>query len=457
MKSHPNHFFLDLVMGKAQPRTDNAPMSRENFIHLRMTEIVDALLTAISPATVSPDAFHRFHRLAGHLLHASFYDHLCDLQESYFYFQPNHDFPPSIHGDTSTTAREKMLQKLHKVMEKGNFIVVSEAELRAEKHQQHGFFRLKIAPPIEQLAHFRFYRRGVEPTTETRPRCFGLWQQTHSRTVYSEVLLVAVTHDHEHFRYLNNRRWFRRIRPIFRPGAILLKSFRRVPQGELQMLFPNIRILLSAWDKLTIAIPAFFSAIPLIFKLLPTLLLMASTLAIVEIAYKVTDFQIWQNLLRGQIDQEIQFLIAGISVVVTPLAFMMGQILKVQHRFLRYRSQLIDNIYYRNISNNALVFDYLVNTAIEQELKEMVIAYFFLLAHGPQTLQKLDLRIEQWLLKIFGTRIDFEADDGLGKLIRFNLAEPLPNEQYRAKSLPDALTSLEAAWNQLILAKKPDS
>ena len=40
--------------------------------------------------------------------------------------------------------------------------------------------------------------------------------------------------------------------------------------------------------------------------------------------------------------------------------------------------ELAENIYYRNINNNAGIFDYLIGTAEDQETKEAVLAYHFI-------------------------------------------------------------------------------
>jgi predicted transcriptional regulator YdeE len=54
------------------------------------------------------------------------------------------------------------------------------------------------------------------------------------------------------------------------------------------------------------------------------------------------------------------------------------QWVKYQRRSLKYQIELTDNIYYRNVNNNAGVFDYLIGAAEEQECKEAFLAYHFL-------------------------------------------------------------------------------
>ena len=54
--------------------------------------------------------------------------------------------------------------------------------------------------------------------------------------------------------------------------------------------------------------------------------------------------------------------------------------MKYQRQSLKYQMELTDNIYYRNINNNAGMFDYLIGAAEEQECKEAFLAYHFLRA-----------------------------------------------------------------------------
>ena len=71
--------------------------------------------------------------------------------------------------------------------------------------------------------------------------------------------------------------------------------------------------------------------------------------------------------------------------------------MKFQRQTLIYQRILSDNVYFRNVNNNAGIFDYIIGEAEEQECKEAFLAYYFLLAHGAPTEDALDRRIEEWL------------------------------------------------------------
>ena len=118
----------------------------------------------------------------------------------------------------------------------------------------------------------------------------------------------------------------------------------------------------------------------------------------------------------------------------------MRQRLKYERLSLKYQKQVSDHVYFRNISNNAGIFDYIVGAAEEQECKEAFLAYYFLLvASNPPDQEMLDARIEEWLSTTFGVDIDFEVDDALAKLHRLGLlkreAESSLSSHWRSRSL----------------------
>ena len=85
--------------------------------------------------------------------------------------------------------------------------------------------------------------------------------------------------------------------------------------------------------------------------------------------------------------------------------------------------ELTDNIYYRNVNNNAGIFDYVIGAAEEQDCKEAFLAYHFLLARRPPTASELEARVEAWLKATFGVDVEFEVSDALAKLERLGLVE----------------------------------
>ena len=98
---------------------------------------------------------------------------------------------------------------------------------------------------------------------------FGLRQNLIEAWVFDNVVLMVT------IKLPNEITSKRRLRDLqksqLRPGSILIKYFRHIASTDLHMLFPKVRVVMSLYDKLTIAVPALAGGIPLIANLLPTL------------------------------------------------------------------------------------------------------------------------------------------------------------------------------------------
>jgi hypothetical protein len=139
--------------------------------------------------------------------------------------------------------------------------------------------------------------------------------------------------------------------------------------------------------------------------------------------------------------------LAALMGLVALGGFAMRQWLKYQHRSLKYHMELTENIYYRNINNNAGIFDYIIGTAEDQECKEALLAYHFIrIAPSPPTAAELAGQIEAWLSKSFGVNLDFEIANSLATLERFGLLRR-EGERLFVSPIDGAIAQLHRVWN----------
>lgn len=110
---------------------------------------------------------------------------------------------------------------------------------------------------------------------------------------------------------------------------------------------------------------------------------------------------------------------------------------------------LSDNLYFKNLDNNAGVFHTLIDAAEEEDFKEALLAYTFLLKHKPG-LNKLELdeQIEAWFMNKYNCPLDFEISDALNKLERMHLVTRT-GDIYQALSLTQAKQYLDKRWDAL--------
>jgi hypothetical protein len=224
----------------------------------------------------------------------------------------------------------------------------------------------------------------------------------------------------------------------FTPGSTIIKLFQDVPKADLEMLFPNSEVRMKTIDKLIIGIPAVVSGIVVITtKLGASILLIASVISF------------WLGLSKQEVRIEPQHLIAlGLGLATLGL-FLFKQVNKFKNRKIKFMKALSDNLYFKNLDNNTGVFHHLIDAAEEEEFKEAILAYYFLLVENRDlTKTELDDIVERWFESKHNCRINFEIEDALYKLERWEIIH-LDKNIIRRKNLNDALQQLDKIWDNI--------
>jgi hypothetical protein len=296
---------------------------------------------------------------------------------------------------------------------------------------------VELRLPTDEYREVRMFRRGSHREQFTTTSWFGLRSRTVDAEVYDDVVLLAATKRMPKPASSGPRR---RHRP---DGAVLLKFFHDIASADLDGLLPDVRVIMNKRDRWTLGLPAIVGGVPIALKLAPTLAVLF-LLAGVHWGY------------AGTVEQDrLKQTLAVMSGIIALGGFAVHQWLKYQSKALRYLIAVKDSIYFRNVNNNGGVFDALVGAAEEQEFKEALLAYRFLLAE-PCDEPTLDAKVEAWLKLRFGIDIDFEVVDGVAKLERYGL---LIREGARLSVPPlsEALARLDERWDNYFNYRKSDT
>jgi Protein of unknown function (DUF3754) len=406
---------------------------RENFIPIRKTDILDALIE--HGQLTSEDEREKFRqvcRLLAAIYHYEYFDRLEKLRDAYFYFNPELDAARRFDRDKIDRAYADLIESFAAVLKGANFVEMSREEIEAAHNQREGS-RVVVEAPVDDFRDVKFFRRGHHKETFETPYWFGLRKRASEGLVHDDiVLMVAMKLDSE----ITSRRERKRLKQLrIRPGSVLIKYFRNIAAWDLNALFPNVRVVMSTFDKLFLSVPALAGAVPILLNL-------AST---VTVLFLVVGFYLGVSAAVEQDQMKTAF--AAMSGLVALGGFIMRQWVKYQRQSLRYQKELADNIYFRNINNNAGIFDYIIGAAEEQECKEAFLAYYFLrtMPSAP-TQTELDEHIEKWLRDTFNVDVDFEVDDALAKLERLELLRR-NGERLSVPPPEDALARLDYIWD----------
>ena len=401
------------------------------FIPFRKADIVEMCIADERLALAEKNEFRNFCKILEAVFHFEFQQQLETLKNCFAPFNPDSDTLSltAYTEDTKAKLQKKLVSELTSVLEAANFEKVTPQDLD-QALAEESLFKIRLEVNFDDFEDIIFFRRGESIKHETLVKFFGLQKKPITFTNYDRVLVYVKFKDREYFDAHKRKDLY------FEPGSTLIKLFQNIPKADLEMLFPNSEVRMKTLDKLVIGVPAAISGIIVVAsKLGASLILVASVLAF-WLGFTDKDVQINQ--------QHLIALGAGLGALG---GFLFRQISKFKNRKIRFMKALADNLYFKNLDNNAGVFFHLIDAAEEEEFKEAALAYFFLLIEKQAlTRKELDNLIEKWLEDNFNCRIDFEIDDALAKLERLELVMR-EGDRLRCEPLAEALQRLDFIWD----------
>jgi Protein of unknown function (DUF3754) len=415
-------------------------MTGERFIPFRKTSIVT--MCADEVAAGERESFQAFAELLASLLHHEFRAQLEALKDTYYPFNPDADTRTMIELGPAErqAAQQRLVDELTALAEDANFERISSDDL-GRAFVEESLMKVRLEADFDDFEQVVFYRRGVHTRQEELKNLFGLRRRTIEFTTYGKVLVYVKFKDAAHFDAKGKN-----VDDLpFTPGSTIIKLFQDVPRADLEMLFPNARVRMRLIDKLLIGVPAVVSGVivvvtKLIASLIPVLLLLG----------------FWLGVRREPVELNQAQLVALGAALAAFGGFLVRQYTKFKNRKIQFMKALSENLYFRNLDNDAGVFHHLLDAAEEEEVKEAVLAYHFLRTAGrPLTAAELDRRIEDWFTERWNATFDFEVDDGVGKLRRMRLVDDDGQGRLTAVPLDEAKRRLDQIWDDLFAYEAP--
>jgi len=412
---------------------DGSRLARARFIPFRKRDIVAMCRANGALPGHEAEAFGQCAALVTSLIHYEFHARLEALKDAYAPVAADVDTravnvldvarPPSHPGD--------LVKALTAVLERANFEPVSRNDLH-DALVQESLFRVRLHVNYDDFEEVLVFKRGETERSERIATWFGLRKRQITFVNYDRVLVYVRFKVAEHFKRK------RRKRLHFIPGSVVIKLFQNIPKADVEMLFPNAAVRMKVKDKLAIGVPAVLSgAIVAATKLGATAVLIGALLAF-WMGWRKDEVQLDQAALLG--------LAAGLFAIG---GYLWRQFSNFRNRKIHFLKALADNLYFKKLDTNAGVFHRLIDAAEEEECKEMLLGYYFLLAaRAPVEAPELDRRIEDWFRERWNCTLDFECDDALRKLVRLGLAER-DATGYRAVPLDEARRRLDRTWDDL--------
>jgi hypothetical protein len=405
--------------------------NRNRFIPYRKADVVEMCITDARLSDADQSLFRDFCRILESLIHFEFHHQLETLKDCYAPFNPDADtrLIQTYSPQEKQRLQKKLVESMSAVLNAANFEKVTQADLK-EALAEESLFKIRLEVDFQDFDEVIFYRRGETKKRETLVKFFGLKKKPIDFTNYERVAIYIKFKERAYFEAKN-----RESRNFF-PGSTIIKLFQNVPKADLEMLFPNSEVRMKTIDKIIIGIPAAVSGIAVVAtKLGASILLIASIIAF------------WLGLKEKEVVIQQQHLVALAVGLAALGGFMFKQINKFKNRKIKFMKALAESLYFKNLDNNAGVFHHLIDAAEEEEFKEAVLAYYFLLTEDRDlTKAHLDAAVESWFETKHNCRINFEIADALQKLERFRLVDQ-DGDIIRCKSLDHAKRQLDSIWD----------
>jgi hypothetical protein len=311
----------------------------------------------------------------------------------------------------NTPTYDSFVAALHELLGRANYREISGAELQ-EAFNSEALSSVKIHVDMTAFAALHIFARGKERRAETVRSLFGLRKRRVEFDVLERVFVFSSLAQSD--------------------GALNLKLFGNIPVPDMEMLLPNCKVKMRRIDQAVVFLPATISVV----------------LAASKVLFSLT--AIWSAIqFYTGLSKDEPIVSGGWGLVAagsfTLLGITMGAYTKYQKRRLEYANAHSRTLYFQTLDSESGAFLRVLDEAFEEEAKEAVLAYAFLLAHGPSTETALDERVEQWLRTKIGAPVDFEVDDALAKLARLGVATRA-GDVWTAMPAETAAERLRAQW-----------
>ncbi len=148
--------------------------------------------------------------------------------------------------------------------------------------------------------------------------------------------------DKEHFESKSNLKDIEELG--FVPGKTYLFLYKNVPRSDLELLFPNVQVAMSAKDRAIFALPALGAIVPIMMKIVPSLALLAAAILVFTIGSEGTR-QLGFNVKdSGNI---YPVLAAALSVGAGLGGFAVKQYLNYKNKRLKFLKKVTDTLFFK--------------------------------------------------------------------------------------------------------------
>lgn len=429
---------------------------REAYIPYCRNDVIELCLEEGKLSESQAQQFREFCHLLAAYYHFKFHTYLERVKYNYSPFNPDlatkQRYQPS--PQQLQNMEDSLLQDFRYILERANYIEIPLASLKRAMTER-SLVDVKTDVDFNDFEQISCYCRGDIYKSIEEGKFF--WKKTKTINLFERVALLIKFKSKRYF--LEKGEKLEKLN--FTPGNIYIDLYKNIPKYDLELLFPNIKISMTWKDRLLFGVPAVGAAVPVVLKAVPKITVIIG--AILFFAFGTTSL-LGISVSQQDVQDIMPVLAAVLSLSIILGGFAFKQYSKYKSKHIEFRKTVTDTLFFKNLANNATVFQCLIDAAEEEECKEIFLAYYqLLISETPLTPKQLDDRVEAWMQEKFNTKIDFDINGPIknlagisGKVEKQNgewQETPLlwKDEQERCQvlSLEDAKHLVDYIWDHI--------
>ncbi len=376
--------------------------AREAFIPYSREELIELCIEDGRLAAADIPRFRAFCEILAAHYNFQFHKQLETLKRNYAPFDPDGvDHAAVVTEAVASDLRvERFAETLRTVLESANYTKLDDMAIH-EAIANTALIDLQTEVDFNDFEEVVFYYRGAKPTTLELKR-FYFWTRKVTTDIFSHVVLGI--------KYKNAAYFHAQKRKLdklnFTPGLMYLYMYKNIPRYDLELLFPNVQLRMNLIDRLMFVLPALGAGVMVLMKALPNLLL------VVALILFLTMGPAWVASIgvhEEQIKDFTPVLFAFFSVAAALGGFAFKQYSGYQTRRMKFMKDVTDTLFFKNLATNSSVFHTVIDSAEEEEAKEVILVYYHLLTTDVGCdPAELDAAIEAWLAEKGAPAVDFD-------------------------------------------------
>lgn len=411
---------------------------RERFIPVTRFALLERLSQPLAwPAGQANDA-RRFFRYLDYWRQQQYNTQLLDLEQTYEPFSPDSDLLMTRQFTLSEkrTLRHRLVAGVESLLVRANYEHIDPHDLKLilTKDSHYG---LDLYVDMDAFDEVLIYYRGASNKRHERrsykkfmrkeefdvpifQRLFVLFKLKPFEDRVAEIM-ASEKIDRE-----KAEKRVKKLRSHMPAGVndnhIYLKLFKNIPRTDLEMVFPNTQVKFRMFDKLRLGATAGGG------------LGMGAVGAAGKIALLTT------NPLAA----------VGALVGLGSVAF--RQAMGFVNQKQKYMVVMAQNLYFHAMADNRGVILKIAARAAEEDVKEEMLLYSVLAKEKARRadLPAIDRAIEQYLLRTFGTDVDFDLEDALDRLVRDGIVREGADGSLNTLAPAEAAKHIDAMWDQFL-------